>query len=256
MTSVSTVTELQEIAAWLRAANKVVVLTGAGVSTDSGIPDFRGPDGLWTKDPTAVRLASLHHYMSDPQLRVQAWQTRLNHPARRARPNRAHVALVELERAGKLDTLITQNIDGLHLAAGTSPDRLIEIHGSMREVVCMSCGLRGPMEGALARVRSGDPDPACETCGGVLKSGTISFGQSLVPDDLHRAKSAARACDLFLAVGTSLTVYPAAYLPRLALAAGARVLIFNAQPTQFDSFADARISEPVGESLSTLAALL
>jgi NAD-dependent protein deacetylase/lipoamidase len=246
---------MHEIARWLSAANKVVALTGAGISTESGIPDFRGPNGLWTRNPGAERLASLHHYMNDPDLRVRAWQTRLHHPARRARPNPAHEALVRLEMAGRLDTLITQNIDGLHLLAGTSPQRLIEIHGSMREVICMSCGERGPMERALQRVRAGEDDPACGGCGGILKSTTISFGQSLVRDDLERAQQAATTCDLFLAIGTSLSVYPVAYLPRMALRAGARLVIFNAEPTSMDSLANARITAPVGESLPALVEL-
>jgi NAD-dependent protein deacetylase/lipoamidase len=248
-------TEMHEIAGWLRAAGKVVALTGAGISTESGIPDFRGPNGVWTKNPGAERLASLHHYMNDPDLRVRAWQTRLNHPARRARPNPAHEALARMEMLGRLDTLITQNIDGLHLLAGTSPRRLIEIHGSMREVICMSCGERGPMEGALQRVRSGEVDPSCERCGGILKSTTISFGQSLVREDLERAQRAATTCDLFLAIGTSLTVFPVAYLPRMALRMGARLVIFNAEPTPMDPLADARVCAPVGESLPALVEL-
>jgi NAD-dependent deacetylase len=246
---------MHEIARWMRAADKVVALTGAGISTQSGIPDFRGPNGVWTKNPGAERLASLQHYMNDPELRVRAWQTRLEHPARRARPNPAHEALARLEMAGRLDTLITQNIDGLHLLAGTSPRHLIEIHGSMREVICMSCGERGPMEGALQRVRAGEIDPACEGCGGILKSTTISFGQSLVREDLERARRAAETCDLFLAIGTSLTVFPVAYLPRIAVRAGARLVIFNAEPTPMDALADARVSAPVGESLPALVEL-
>jgi NAD-dependent deacetylase len=247
---------VQEIAGLVARAEKVVVLTGAGISTESGIPDFRGPNGVWTRDPGAEKLSSLDHYMSDPELRARAWQLRLRHPARRARPNRAHDALAKLEAMGRLDTLITQNIDGLHLAAGTSPERLIEIHGNMREVVCMGCGGRGPMETALNRVRSGDADPSCEDCGGILKSATISFGQSLVREDLDRAQRAARSCDLFLAAGTSLTVYPVAYLPRLALRAGAGLVIFNAEPTPLDAHAAARVEEPLGESLPALVELL
>jgi NAD-dependent deacetylase len=247
---------MQEIAGWVAVAEKVVALTGAGISTESGIPDFRGPNGVWTRDPGAEKLSSLDHYMSDPDLRIRVWQTRLRHPARRARPNRAHEALAQLEQRGRLDTLITQNIDGLHLAAGTSPARLIEIHGSMREVVCMSCGDRGPMETALARVRAGEADPVCEGCGGILKSTTISFGQSLVRADLERAQRAAVSCDLFLAIGTSLVVYPVAYLPRIALKAGARVVVFNAEPTSIDAHAEARIDAPLGESLPALVELL
>ncbi|MEA2507476.1 MAG: NAD-dependent deacetylase [Actinomycetota bacterium] len=251
-----TSTGLQEIAGWVREAGTVVALAGAGISTESGIPDFRGPNGVWTKDPKAEKLASLEHYMSDPHVRARAWQMRLHHPALTARPNRAHQVLAGLESKGKLDTLITQNIDGLHLAAGSSPERLIEIHGSMREVVCMSCGSRSPMASALVRVRSGEPDPSCESCGGILKSATISFGQSLVRADLERARRAANGCDLFLAIGTSLSVYPVAYLPRLALASGARVVIFNAEPTPLDPFVDALVGGSVGTSLSALAALL
>jgi NAD-dependent deacetylase len=248
--------QLEEVAAWFRSALRVVALTGAGISTESGIPDFRGPNGIWTKDPKAEKLASLQHYMSDPELRVQAWQTRLHHPARRARPNEAHHALAQLELMGRLETVITQNIDSLHLAAGTSPERLIEIHGNMREVICMHCGERTPMEAALQRVRAGEADPPCKACGGVLKSATISFGQSLARDDLKRAQRAAQSCDLFLAIGTSLTVFPVAYLPRVAVRAGARVVVFNAEPTSFDPHADARVSAPVGTALPALVSLL
>jgi NAD-dependent protein deacetylase/lipoamidase len=246
---------MHEIAEWVRGADKVVALTGAGISTESGIPDFRGPNGVWTKNPGAERLASLHHYMNDAEVRARAWQTRLQHPARRARPNPAHEALARLEILGRLDTLSTQNIDGLHLLAGTSRHRLIEIHGSMRQVICMSCDDRGPMEGALQRVRDGEADPPCEKCGGILKSTTISFGQSLVREDLERAQRAARTCDLFLAIGTSLTVFPVAYLPRIALRAGARLVILNAEPTSIDPLAHARVTAPVGKSLPALIEL-
>jgi NAD-dependent deacetylase len=247
---------LQEIAQWVSAADKVVALTGAGISTESGIPDFRGPNGVWTRHPGAEKLASIHHYMNDPELRVRAWQTRLHHPARRARPNPAHQALARLENLDRLDTLITQNIDGLHLIAGTSPQRLIEIHGNMRQVICTTCGDCGPMEGALARVRAGENDPPCQGCGGILKSATISFGQSLVKEDLERAQRAALSCDLFLAIGTSLTVFPVAHLPRIALRAGARLVIFNAGPTAVDRLAEARVTGPVGESLPALTELV
>ena len=252
----STWTQLQDVVELISGAAKVVVLTGAGISTESGIPDFRGPNGVWTKNPAAEKLASLEHYLADPDLRVQAWQTRLHHPARRARPNAAHEALVRLESKGRLHTLITQNIDGLHLAAGTSPEVLIEIHGSMREVVCMTCDMRASMESALARVRAGDPDPSCEVCGGILKSATISFGQSLVRDDLERAQHAAQTCDLFLAVGTSLSVYPVAYLPRIALATGASLVIFNAEPTPLDPLAATRVDQPLGTCLPAVVELL
>jgi NAD-dependent deacetylase len=176
-----TLEALDEIASALRSARKVVGLTGAGISTESGIPDFRGPQGVWTKDPKAERLSTLQAYMSDRDVRVKAWRLRLEHPAWTARPNAGHHALAELERKGSLHTLVTQNIDGLHQRAGTSPEILIEIHGTMWEVVCMQCGDRAEMQRALDRVRAGEEDPECRTCGGILKSATISFGQNLVP---------------------------------------------------------------------------
>src|SRR5918996_3946942 len=234
-----TLEALDEIATARRSARNVVGLTGAGISTESGIPDFRGPQGVWTKDPKAERLSTLQAYMSDRDVRVEAWRFRLRHPAWAASPNAGHHALAQLERKGNLQTLVTQNIDGLHQRAGTSPEILIEIHGTMREVVCMRCSERAPMEAALARVRAGEADPPCRSCGGILKSATVSFGQSLVAEDLVRAEKAARGADLFLALGTTLTVYPVAYLPQAALEAGAPLVIANAQPTPFDGPADA-----------------
>jgi len=171
---------------WVDASTRIVALTGAGISTDSGIPDFRGPQGVWTKDPRAERLSNIHCYLADPEVRKLSWKNRLDHPAWHAQPNAAHDALVALERNGKLHALITQNIDGLHQRAGTSPDKVIEVHGTMRKVMCMSCDWRGPMEPVLDRVRGGEEDPACERCGGVLKSATISFGQPLVPHVIDR----------------------------------------------------------------------
>ncbi|MEA2447094.1 MAG: NAD-dependent deacetylase [Actinomycetota bacterium] len=247
---------IEEIAASIARASKVVVLTGAGISTESGIPDFRGPNGVWTKDPKAERMATLQHYMADPDLRVEAWQARLEHPAWQATPNAGHVALAELEMKGRVHTLVTQNVDGLHQLAGTSPEILIEIHGTMREVNCMSCGERAPMEKTLDRVRAGEADPPCRTCGGILKSATISFGQNLVPADLHRAHQAAGTADFFIAVGTSLAVYPVAYLPQMALDNGARVLIVNAEPTPLDREADWVLHRPIGEVLPELVALV
>ena len=234
---------------WIDDARRVVVLTGAGISTDSGIPDFRGPQGVWTKDPMAEKMSTLQHYMADPDVRKAAWKNRLESPAWHAKPNAGHLALVALERRGKLDTLITQNIDGLHQLAGSSPDRVVEIHGTMREVVCMMCGERAAMERALARVRAGETDPACRTCGGILKSATISFGQQLVPTDVVRAEQAARRCDLMLAVGSTLSVFPAAGVVPVARDAGARVIIVNAQPTQMDDLADAVLRGSISEIL-------
>jgi NAD-dependent deacetylase len=243
---------IAEAARWIDAAQRVVVLTGAGISTDSGIPDFRGPNGVWTRNPGAERRATLQNYMSDPEVRREAWQTRLSHPGLSARPNAGHLALVELERRGKLDTLVTQNIDGLHQAAGTDAASVVEVHGTMHAVMCMSCGERAPMERALARVRAGEDDPPCRTCGGILKSATISFGQNLVPDDLQRAMEAARRCDLLLAVGSTLAVYPVAEMVPLARMAGAQIVIVNAEETAMDDLADAVIRGSIGEVLPQL----
>jgi NAD-dependent deacetylase len=234
------------------SARCVTVLTGAGISTDSGIPDFRGPQGVWTKDPAAERLSTLRAYLDDPEVRRHAWRVRLASPAWTARPNAGHRALVDLERSGKLDVLVTQNIDGLHQLAGNEPGRVIEIHGTLRDVVCLSCGDRGPTEPTLARVRAGEEDPACLRCGGILKSATISFGQSLVEADLARAEAAARRCDLLVAAGTSLAVYPAAGLVPLAVAHGAALIVANAEPTPFDRMADAVVREPLSEALPSI----
>jgi NAD-dependent deacetylase len=243
---------LEDVAAWLRGARRIVVLTGAGISTDSGIPDYRGPEGVWTRDPRAERLSNIGYYVADPAIRREAWQRRIAHPAWEAAPNAGHASLVRLERTGRLDTLITQNIDGLHLAAGTSRERLIEIHGSMRESVCLACGDRRPMQATLDRVRAGEEDPSCLACGGVLKSATVSFGQDLDRGDLSRAEAAADRADIFLAVGTSLTVYPVAWLPERTLAAGGRVVIVNAESTPIDDRAHAVLRGRIADVLPAL----
>jgi len=243
---------IDTVRAWIGAARRIVVLTGAGISTDSGIPDFRGPQGVWTKNPQAEKMATLQHYVADPDVRKRSWQDRLASPAWHAKPNAGHRALVALERRGTLDTLITQNVDGLHRLAGSSPDRVVEIHGTMREVTCLACGERAPMERALARVRGGEEDPACRTCGGILKSATISFGQALVQADLLRAQRAAERCDLMLTVGTKLSVYPVAGVVPIAKEAGARVVIVNAEPTELDSLADAVLRGQISDILPRL----
>jgi NAD-dependent deacetylase len=240
--------------ALLAQARQVVVLTGAGISTDSGIQDFRGPDGLWTKNPAAERAAHIDVYVNDPEARRRSWQHRLTSPMWSAEPNAGHRALVELERTGRLDTLVTQNIDGLHHLAGSSGDRIVEIHGTSREVMCLSCGDRQPSEPVHERVRAGEEDPACLLCGGILKSATISFGQSLVPEDLFRAEQAAAACDLLLAVGSTLGVFPAAGLVPTAVQHGAVVVILNGGPTDMDRLADVVIYGPISECLPALVA--
>jgi NAD-dependent deacetylase len=230
----------------------VVALTGAGISTDSGIPDFRGPQGVWTKDPEAEKMATIQYYVADPSVRRRAWQSRLDHPVWAARPNAGHHALVALERRGKLHALVTQNVDGLHLVAGHDPARVIEVHGTLREVVCLDCGERAPMERALARVRAGEEDPPCRSCGGILKSATISFGQALVAEDLRRAQRAATEADLLLAVGSTLSVYPVAGVVPAAKDAGARVVIVNGGPTAMDELGDAVLRGSISEILPAI----
>jgi NAD-dependent deacetylase len=243
---------IPEVRKWVEAAERVVVLTGAGISTDSGIPDFRGPQGVWTKNPLAEKLSNIHYYLADPEVRKASWQNRLNSPAWSASPNAGHMALVELERRKKLHSLITQNIDELHQLAGNSPHLVVEVHGTMRKFMCWGCGMRGPMQKVLERVRAGEEDPACRDCGGILKSDTISFGQQLVPEVIDRAMQAAGEADLFLAVGTSLQVYPVAGAVDIARSAGAKLVIVNGEPTPFDEVADAVFKASISEVLPAI----
>ena len=200
--------QLREVAAWIGASSRIVALTGAGISTESA-PGLSRPKRSLTKDPAAEKLVPCRLH-AEPAVRRRAWQARLCHEAWQAEPNAGHAALVSLERSGRLQTLITQNIDGLHQRAGSSPARIIEIHGTILDVICMACGERGPMRPVLERVRAGEEDPPCRACGGILKSATISFGQSLVAADLERAERAAQRCDLLIAIGSSLAVFPIA----------------------------------------------
>lgn len=194
-------------------------------------------------------MSNIHYYLADPEVRKASWQNRLSSPAWSAVPNAGHRALVHLEQKGKLHALITQNIDELHQIAGNSPERVIEVHGTMRKFMCWGCGMRGPMQLVLERVRAGEEDPPCRDCGGILKSDTISFGQQLAPEVIERAMRAAGDADFFLAVGTSLQVYPVAGAVDIARAAGARIAIVNAQPTPFDGIADAVFHESISEVL-------
>jgi NAD-dependent deacetylase len=246
--------QIDRVRAWIDESEHVVVLTGAGISTDSGIPDFRGPDGVWTRDPEAEKRATLQHYMADPQVRRRAWRDRLEHAAWTAEPNAGHRAITELERRGKLDRVITQNVDGLQQAAGTDPARVIEVHGTVHDVVCMSCDERAPMQRALDRVRAGEADPHCRTCGGILKSATISFGQKLVPTDIEAASSAARRADLLVAVGSTLAVYPVADVVPVARTSGARIVIVNGSETAMDHLADVVLRGSISELLPRLVA--
>jgi len=233
---------------WTSGVTKIAVLTGAGISTDSGIPDFRGPQGLWTRNPGAERLSTYEAYLSDPALRRRSWRARLAHPAWSAAPNAAHAALARL--AAAVDTwVITQNIDGLHQRAGTPADRVLELHGTMFWTVCVGCGDRAEMATVLARVRAGDADPPCERCGGVLKSATVMFGQPLDRAVLSEAVRVAAWCDLMIAVGSTLTVEPAASLCAVAADAGAHLVVVNRDPTPYDDLATEVIREPIGVAL-------
>lgn len=243
---------IDQVRSWLASAQRILGVTGAGISTDSGIPDFRGPNGVWTKNPEAEKLSTLAHYLAEPEVRRRAWQSRVTSPAWQAQPNAGHLAFVELERQGRLHSLVTQNVDGLHVLAGNSAERVVEIHGTLREVVCLDCDDRGPMEGALERVRAGEDDPSCRICGGILKSATISFGQQLIERDLVRAELAATTCDLVLAVGTTLSVYPAAGVVPVARNHGAPVVIVNGEETAMDHIADAVIRGSISEVLPQL----
>lgn len=236
----------------LETAARITVLTGAGISTDSGIPDFRGPGGVWTKNPRAERLSTIEAYLGDPDVRRQAWQGRLRHSAWTARPNPAHLALVALERAGRLRCIATQNIDGLHQAAGNAPDLVLELHGTLHRVVCMACGDRTPMPAALDRVRAGEADPPCRRCGGILKSATISFGQPLEESVLRAAADAVVDADAVLVIGSSLSVHPAAGLVGIAADAAVPVIIVNAEPTPYDPRSVAVIREPIGDAVPRL----
>ena len=241
-----------DLAEWACGVSAVAVLTGAGISTDSGIPDFRGPQGLWTRDPGAERLSTYQAYVADSALRRRSWQARLAHPAWSATPNAAHQALARLA-AGIDTTVITQNIDGLHQRAGSPPDRVLELHGTMYDVVCVGCGARSPMKHALDRVRAGEADPACERCGGILKSATVMFGQALDPQVLSAAARAASACDLMIAIGSTLTVEPAASLCAVAVDGGACLVVVNRDPTPYDVLATAVIREPIGVAVPRIA---
>jgi NAD-dependent deacetylase len=242
--------------AWTHGVTALAVLTGAGISTDSGIPDFRGPQGLWTKNPAAERLSTYQVYMTDPEVRRRSWQNRLAHPAWTAEPNPAHKALARLAGSSIDTQVITQNIDGLHQRAGTPADRVTELHGTMLDVVCTGCGDRTAMADALDRVRAGEADPPCARCGGILKSATVMFGQPLSPGVFERAAIAAARCDLLLAIGSTLTVQPAASLCSIAADAGASLVIVNRDPTPYDGTATAVIRDPIGEAIPQIASQL
>ena len=231
-------------------AQKIVVLTGAGISTDSGLPDFRGPNGLWTKNPEAEKASNIRYYVTDSNVRITNWRLRAEGRLwANVHPNDGHRALLPLQERGTLHTLITQNVDELHQMAGIDPASVVEIHGTTRKAGCLECDYRTTMEAVLERVRGGDEDPRCPLCGGLLKSATISFGQALVAEDLARAQQAADAADLLLAVGSTLTVNPIASVVPRAHRNGADIVIVNAEPTPFDDLAAAVVRGSISEVL-------
>ena len=231
---------------WGRS-ERVVVLSGAGMSTDSGIPDFRGPNGLWTKQPDAAAMFDIQTYVEDEEVRKRAWVGRRSHPAWTVEPNAGHLALSQLQKAGRLGPLLTQNIDGLHQKAGSVD--VLELHGTIWETQCLSCHDRVPTLETLERE---EPDPRCLRCGGILKTATISFGQRLDQEVLDAAIDAARQADLLVAIGTTLAVMPAAGLADMSR----HLAIVNASPTPYDDQADVVLQQPIGEVLPVLARAL
>ncbi|MEV4381419.1 NAD-dependent deacylase [Streptosporangium sp. NPDC049644] len=230
----------------------LTVLTGAGISTESGIPDYRGPNGVWRKDPDHEKLVTYEHYMADPEIRRRSWLMRRDNPAWRAEPNAAHRALAGLPDAW----IVTQNVDGLHQRAGSPPERVLELHGNMFDALCTACGAASTTREAVDRILAGENDPACRDCGGILKTATVMFGQALDRVTLTRAIEAAEKCEMFVAVGTSLQVQPAASLVGVAVGAGARLVIVNAEPTPYDHLADEVISDPIGVAVPRLCSSL
>ncbi len=229
-----------ELAELWRTSAQVAVLTGAGISTDSGISDFRGPNGLWTRNPGAQSMFDIDTYVRDPQVRRLAWANRRSNPTWSAQPNPGHLALTELQRSGRLDALMTQNIDGLHQRAGSTG--VLELHGTIWDVTCLSCGGRWPTPEVLARE---EPDPACVLCGGILKTATISFGQALDAEVLDAAFRAVDEADLLVAVGTSLQVTPVAGLAGIAK----NLAIVNAEPTPYDDDAAVTVRGSISDAL-------
>ena len=241
--------DLKEASQLLAEAKNVLVVTGAGISTDSGIPDFRGPEGVWTKNPELEKASNIDFYVNDPEIRKSNWRVFASGELwPNIKPNKGHLALLDLEKADKLGTLVTQNVDGLHHAAGTDPNKIVEIHGNVREAVCLSCDWRDSIEPVLERGRNGEEDPHCD-CGGIIKTATIMFGQNLVPEDLKRMLEAIESCDLLLTIGTSLQVFPVASVIEGAVLRDVKIVIVNGQPTSSDIYAEVAVQGSISEVL-------
>lgn len=238
----------------LEGRTDILVFTGAGISTESGIPDFRGPQGVWTRvDPDEF---TFQRYLTRSETRRKRWAMAVESPLRHARPNRAHRAVVDLWEAGRMVGCVTQNIDGLHQAAGLPAEAVVEVHGNARRTRCLDCGAEWPTEEVLARVEAGEEDPACPECAGILKTTTISFGQLMPEEEMERAYRMADRADAVLSVGSTLSVYPAAFVPLQAARRGVPFVVVNLGPTEQDRAADVKLEEPAGEVLPRLVAAL
>ncbi|MGZ3609539.1 MAG: SIR2 family NAD-dependent protein deacylase [Ktedonobacteraceae bacterium] len=236
--------QLQDTSELMKQAQRIVALTGAGISTESGIPDFRSPGSIWQQQPPVSFL----DFVSRPEARQIYWQTRrkLSRQVLDAQPNAAHLALADLEKKERLLGIVTQNFDGLHHDAGNNPKNIVELHGTSRAAACTHCGRRSSIQELQERIDAGEIDPLCTGCGGFLKAATILFGQRVPDEELSRARELALACDLFLVVGSSLKVNPAATLPQFALKNDVPLIIINLQPTHLDDYAEIVINEKAG----------
>eukprot|EP00928_Gymnodinium_smaydae_P048782 TRINITY_DN32659_c0_g1_i1.p1 TRINITY_DN32659_c0_g1~~TRINITY_DN32659_c0_g1_i1.p1 ORF type:complete len:271 (-),score=50.05 TRINITY_DN32659_c0_g1_i1:103-915(-) len=243
---------LREAQDVVRASSRIVVLTGAGISTDSGIPDFRGPDGLWTKNPGAEDASDINVFLSNRNARQAFWRMIAMMRQDRPKPNAGHRALVHLQDEGKLLLLVTQNVDGLHQDAGNSPEVVVEVHGGIRETLCLNCEDVRNVDEAVERVVAGEEDPRCLQCGGILKANIVLFGEQLPYGAMERALHAAEHCDLLICVGSTLSVYPVASMVPAAVAAKAKLIILNQGETPYDDVADYVLSGSISHILPAL----
>jgi len=243
---------VETVSEWIAQAQRIIVFTGAGVSTESGIPDFRSPGGLWDRyEPDELRF---HRFLESEDARRQYWKmhTEIYELFTKVRPNVAHEACVELDRLEKLECVITQNVDNLHTEAGLEPAKVIEIHGNALQVGCLECDARHPRSEVQEWLEAGEEVPLCRKCGGLLKPRTISFGQSMPVEEMREAEVRMKRCDLFIVIGSSLVVYPAADMPVHAKVSGARLVIINMTPTPFDEQADLVIYGKAGETMGKI----